>query len=114
MEQRATKKQLAVYLTGSGEAYENYKKTQGINSLYLNDFHYYNDTFYVRHDRNIEEIYKIKELISKGIIKPEMLVYNTWNAFYPSYILNHHFNIYMEILKMIASQTGDKQVKNLL
>lgn len=70
MDQRVMKKQMAVFLVGSGEAYENYKKTQEIASQYPNDFHYYNDTFYVRHDRNIQEIYKLKELINKGIIKP--------------------------------------------
>lgn len=111
MDERATKKQLAVFLAGSSESYENFKKVQEVQSLYPNDFHYYNDTFYVRHDRNIQEIYKIKELMSKGIVKPGMLLYNTWNTFYPSYVLHHHFTIYLQILSMIASQTQDKQTK---
>ena len=56
----AMKKQFALYLAGSSEAYESYKRTQELKPLYPNDFHYYNDTFYYRHDRNIEEIRKIK------------------------------------------------------
>jgi hypothetical protein len=70
----ATQKQLALFLVGSSEAYENYKRTQELQSVYPNDFDYYNDTFYYRHDRNIEEIKKIKTLLAKGVLKPEMLL----------------------------------------
>lgn len=52
--------------------------------------------------------------MSKGMIKPGMLLYNSWNAFYPSYILNHHFTVYLEILNMITNQTGDKVMEDLV
>jgi hypothetical protein len=52
--------------------------------------------------------------MSKGIVKPGMLLYNSWNAFYPSYVLNHHFNVYMQILSQITQQTSDKQTKNMI
>jgi hypothetical protein len=101
----ATQKQLALFLVGSSEAYENYKRTQELQSVYPNDFDYYNDTFYYRHDRNIEEIKKIKTLLAKGVLKPEMLLYNTWNAFYPSYVLGHHFGVFLSILQLFGKSS---------
>lgn len=52
--------------------------------------------------------------MNSGILNLGMLLYNSWNAFYPSYILNHHFSVYLQILNMITSQTGDKQMKDLM
>jgi hypothetical protein len=49
----AVNKQLALFIAGSGSQYESYKRAQNIKNVYPNDLHYYNDTFYFRHDRNI-------------------------------------------------------------
>jgi len=32
-----------------------------------------------------------------------MLLYNTWNTFYPSYILSHHWTVYLPILTLFKS-----------
>ncbi len=35
-----------------------------------------------------------------------MLIYNTWNTFYPSYVMNHHFAVYLEILKLFHKDSN--------
>lgn len=113
LDDRALKKQLALFLTGSAENYEYYKRTQQIKIHYPNDFDYYNDTFYVRHDRNIQELNKIKTLIKQGILKQEMLLFNTWNAFYPSYIMNHHFTVYLQVLNLLSKEIKNENFKEI-
>ena len=45
---------------------------------------------------------KIKELIKEGKLTPEMLASNTWNTFYPSYVLNHHWTIFMKLVSQFS------------
>jgi hypothetical protein len=39
-----------------------------------------------------------------------MLLFNTWNTFYPSYILHHHIFIYTEILKLFNDNQIIQQI----
>ncbi len=43
-----------------------------------------------------------------------MLLNNTWNAFYPSYVMNHHFSIYLQIVSLLAKQIQNGDLMKIL
>ena len=82
-------------------------------SIYQHDLSVYTDDVNERHDRNMAEWRKIKELIREGKLTPELLSSNTWNTFYPSYVLNHHWSIFMRLISGF-SKSKDPAVLSLL
>lgn len=106
------KKQLAIKYAGSMQHYEHFKRLMGASgTLYPHDYHFYNDDVVARHNRNIKEITLLKTLLKEGKIEPPMLSFNVFNTYYPSYVLHHHYDVFIPALAQFASQ---KEVKELL
>lgn len=56
---------------------------------------------------------KIITLIKEGRMTADQLLHNGWNAYYPSYVLHHHFRIFIKLLRENAKRT-DEQTVNLI
>lgn len=82
-------------------------------AIYQHDLSVYTDDVGERHDRNMAEWRKIKNLIKEGKITPEMLSNNTYNTFYPSYVLDHHYRVFMKVLRD-CSKSKDLAIRNLV
>jgi prephenate dehydrogenase len=103
------KKQLSIKYAGSMERYEHFRRTMGASPLlYSHDFLFYNDDIIARHSRNIKELSLLKSLLREDKIEPSMLSFNVINTYYPSYILHHHYDVFIPLLANFAS---NKDVK---
>jgi hypothetical protein len=67
--------------------------------IYPHDYHFYNDDIETRHSRNIKELSYIRTLLREGKIEPKQLPYNIHNTYYPSYVLHHHYQIFVPLLQ---------------
>jgi uncharacterized Fe-S radical SAM superfamily protein PflX len=108
---RMVKRQLAVKYAGNMQAYEHFKRMMGASpSLYPHDFLFYNDDVERRHSRNIQELAYLKKLIKEGKVEVDALQFNVYNSYYPSYVLHHHFDVFMPIIAQFASQKEAKEI----
>ena len=107
------KRQVAVKYAGNMQAYEHFKRITGASpSLYPHDYLFYNDHVERRHSRNIQELVYLKKLIKEGRVEVEALQFNVYNTYYPSYVLHHHFDVFLPILAQFASQKEAKEITN--
>lgn len=79
--------------------------------LYQHDFRFYNDDVIARHHRNGEEIKKLIGMIGSGRVEQSMLEFNVFNTYYPSYVLHHHYNVF---LSTFAPFTENEKAKKLV
>ncbi len=45
---------------------------------------------------------KLVGLIKSGRIEPTMLEFNVFNTYYPSYVLHHHYNVFVSTISSFA------------
>jgi len=104
------KKQLSIEYAGNIDNYEYFKRTIGASPLlYKHDLHFYNDDITNRHNRNIQELKYLKELLKSGKIEPKMIKHNVFNTFYPSFVLHHHYDIFVPLLHKFINSSKDLQ-----
>ena len=72
--------------------------------LYHNDLDIYTDEIEERHLRNIAEIKYIQQLIKDNKITPHMLSTNVFNTYYPSYVLNHHYSVFVPLINKLKDE----------
>lgn len=105
------KKQLSIKYAGSMQKYEQFKKMMGASPLlYSHDFHFYNDDITTRHQRNTKELQLLRKLLKGGKIETNMLSFNVFNTYYPSYVLHHHYELFVPILSMFAEREDIKRI----
>lgn len=98
------KKQLAIKYAGSLQQYEHFKRLSGASpTLYPHDYLFYNDDVQTRHSRNIKELANIKQLLKEGKMEAAALPFNVFNTYYPSYLLTHHYSIFLPILQQFKA-----------
>ena len=105
-------KQLSVKYAGTLQKYENFKRMMGASpTLYSHDFLLYNDDIIARHTRNIKQFQLLKSLLKEGKLESSMLSFNVFNAYYPSYVLHHHYEVFVPAL---AAHSNAQIIKDLL
>lgn len=67
--------------------------------IYKDDYSIYTDFVDDRHLRNIREFKDLVNLLKNNKISKKMLITNTINSYYPSYVLNHHFCTFLGIIQ---------------
>lgn len=106
------KKQLAIKYAGNIQEYEHFKRIMGASpALYPHDYLFYNDDVTARHSRNIKEIAFLKSLLREDKLESSMLSFNVFNTFYPTYVLHHHFDIFLPVISQFSAV---KEVKEIL
>jgi hypothetical protein len=101
---------MAVEHQGGAEQYESFRKMMEASPLlYRHDYDVYTDEIAERHIRNTAELNYIQALIRNNKISPDMLKANTYNAFYPSYVLHHHYYIFTPLLHQLRKEQGVKE-----
>ena len=79
--------------------------------LYRNDLDVYTDEVSEKHIRNMAELKYIQQLIRDNKITKEMLGANVFNVYYPSYVLQHHYNVFVPLLKKVSKEEGKEFLK---
>lgn len=105
-------KQLAIEHQGGSVEYESFKRMIDASPLlYKHDLDVYTDEISERHIRNIAEINYLQQLIRTNKIEPSMLANNVFNAYYPSYVLHHHYQVFMPLVGKVGGLGGGTEIQ---
>jgi hypothetical protein len=100
-------RQLAIEHQGGATGYEPFRRMiEASPLLYRHDMDVYTDEIGERHIRNIGEIRYLQQLIRDGKLTPDMLATNVYNTYYPSYVLHHHYSVFLPMLRKVAKFEG--------
>ena len=89
----------ALQIHGTQERYDRHLQAKQIRkTLYKQNLHVYTDSLKERIDRNKSELSDLIKLIRQKKVDSEILEFNSISCFYPSYILDHHFNHFMKVV----------------